>query len=234
MIEWFNRVDQKAQHTTRAYQFRCILHVAGMRSELHNIERAINQQHIGHRAPSEKALGNEANNGLPDLESASRSIQVLEHDYAKILSLVDQHGDHLAVEVVERIGRHLTRCAEALYRASGIDERACLPLHNRIEVLHNDLQQLDRHLIIASQNYADLLADRKRTGQIWLYWLISGLLLVGGAIVLGMARQIHGLILARQGAEEELRHEADHDNLTGILNRASFEGRLAQAVQRAR
>jgi diguanylate cyclase (GGDEF)-like protein/PAS domain S-box-containing protein len=41
-------------------------------------------------------------------------------------------------------------------------------------------------------------------------------------------------ITARQALEEELRHQAFHDGLTGLANRALFEEHLAQALARAR
>lgn len=41
-------------------------------------------------------------------------------------------------------------------------------------------------------------------------------------------------VTARQALEEELRHQAFHDALTGLANRALFEEHLVQALARAR
>jgi diguanylate cyclase (GGDEF)-like protein/PAS domain S-box-containing protein len=89
------------------------------------------------------------------------------------------------------------------------------------------LQQQDQsHFTSLNRNY------RKDGRTIWCEWYNSNLLDDEGKLVsvLSLAQDV----TARVHAEERLVHQATHDSLTGLPNRALLQDRLRQAITRAR
>lgn len=76
------------------------------------------------------------------------------------------------------------------------------------------------------------MLDRGRTGEQQLVWLsISAVKDEAGVVSHYVA--IFTDITERKAAEDRLRHQAQHDSLTGLPNRSLFQDRLEQALVRA-
>ncbi len=94
------------------------------------------------------------------------------------------------------------------------------------EVIQRLLTHNEPHTTSLNRNY------RKDGSIIWVEWNNSRLLDESGAVVSVLSLMQD--VTARVNAEQQLLHDATHDNLTGLPNRALLQDRLAQAIARAR
>lgn len=72
---------------------------------------------------------------------------------------------------------------------------------------------------------------RRDDGEIWVQWSASTVLDANGKL-LCLIFQVHD-ISSRKRVEKQLIHEASHDTLTGLPNRAAFKHRLQRSFERA-
>jgi len=93
------------------------------------------------------------------------------------------------------------------------------------------------HLTWLLAAYAVTLALLPGSGGFSLFsrWLIIGFsLAIASALTSWLASGVRREIEAREYLEEELRHLAEHDPLTGLINRRRLEAELARELARAR
>ncbi len=98
--------------------------------------------------------------------------------------------------------------------------------HIADDVMHRLLTQKNPRATSLNRNY------RKDGSVIWVEWNNSRLVDDNGAVVSVLSLMQD--VTARVNAEERLLHDATHDNLTGLPNRALLQDRLSQAIARAR
>ena len=98
--------------------------------------------------------------------------------------------------------------------------------HIADDVMQRLLTQKHPRTTSLNRNY------RKDGSVIWVEWNNSRLLDDSGAVVSVLSLMQD--VTARVNAEERLLHDATHDNLTGLPNRALLQDRLTQAIARGR
>jgi len=106
------------------------------------------------------------------------------------------------------------------------------PVQVRALIAHID--DLHRRIVPLEEEFgATLGATSRRIGQIVLVLLPLGcalLLLAGVSLARGQFRRDERIATTLRGLAASLHHEATHDSLTGLTNRAEFEARLEAAI----
>lgn len=101
----------------------------------------------------------------------------------------------------------------------------------RVDALNDDLARLERQFSLT----IDSLADRvRRWSQRALGALVALLLLGAGGLTFWLYRHLRGREEVLHRTREQLRHQALHDPLTGLPNRALLADRIEQGVARSR
>ena len=175
-------------------------------------------------ADSDDALGETARafNSLLDALAAGEHSRSLVHNSSDMITVVDRHG-------------------EIRYQTPSIGWVLGLPPHSLIgrpvwELVHpDDVGELRRHLSSATQSTVVQAAPvQVRMGHrdgTWRFVETAGNNLLDDAAVSGIVLTTRD-VTERHELEEKLRHQAFHDSLTGLPNRALFLERVAQAQAR--
>ncbi len=155
-------------------------------------------------------------------ESEERFRVLFEHSPDGVL-LMDPHDPDVPWRIIE--------CNDTACRMNGYTQEELIG--KSVSALHSE--------IVESQTFAEHverlrigpdkldLKHRRKDGTLFFVEAVSSLIRVGGReMVLGIERDITD----RKSLEEQLRHQAFHDPLTGLPNRALFLDRLEHAMVR--
>lgn len=156
-------------------------------------------------------------------ESQERFRILFEHSPDGVL-LMDPHDPDVPWKIVE--------CNDAVCRINGYTHEELIG--QSVAVLHSaKVEQSDfvEHLERLRLGAEKLdLEHRRKDGTLFTVEAVSSLITVGGReMVLGIERDI----TERKAFEEQLRHQAFHDSLTGLANRVLFMERLGHALVRS-
>jgi len=144
---------------------------------------------------------------------AAQDVKLPRISLKELVCLPDRPEDHTDVSV-----------AAALHRSAG--NLAAAPERNQHGRMHRwRVVLLGGALVTVS--VAAVLPGSHAT------WLDSSMLLLAAtATSVTVVARFYGVVKKREAAEERLAHQAHHDHLTGLANRALLLGRLGDALER--
>ncbi len=155
-------------------------------------------------------------------ESEERFRVLFEHSPDGVL-LMDPHDPDVPWRIIEC---NDTACQMNGYTREELTGQSVSVLHSEIVERQAFAEHVER-LRIGSDKLD--LKHRRKDGMLFFVEAVSSLIRVGGReMVLGIERDITD----RKLLEEQLRHQAFHDVLTGLPNRALFLDRLEHALVR--
>jgi diguanylate cyclase (GGDEF)-like protein/PAS domain S-box-containing protein len=170
---------------------------------------------------------------LEDVTDRRRAEEALRASEERFRALVQNASDMIAILEIDGTLRYASSSHQRLLGHAAGD----LVGSNLLDLVHYE----DRPLLAnALQCLVDLPEENltieyrcQHRGGSWLTLESTASNLLGHPAVMGLVLNSHD-ITDRKRAEERLLHDALHDELTGLPNRALFMDRLWQAMERAR
>jgi diguanylate cyclase (GGDEF)-like protein/PAS domain S-box-containing protein len=149
----------------------------------------------------------------------------------RLRALIEHAGD--VISVLDRDLRVRWQ-SPSVTRLLGFDPQAALGMR-AIELVHpEDGPEVERLLAATHRKGAVTFGTRARHANgDWRHLEVIADNRLEDPDVQGIVISVRD-VTARQALEDELRHQAFHDGLTGLANRALFEEHLVQALARAR
>ncbi len=164
------------------------------------------------------------------LAEARRALE--RHSERRLRALIENAGD--VISVLDRDLRVRWQ-SPSVTRLLGFDPERALG-RRAIELVHpEDRPEIERLLATTSHRSAAVtlsIRSRHANGD-WRHLEVIADNRLDDPTVQGIVLSMRD-VTARMALEDELRHQAFHDALTGLANRALFEDHLVQALARAR